>query len=40
VDASLDAALGGSARVSVRGRFQWAGLLRSQGLDLTLYRIF
>ena len=39
-DASLDAPLGGNLRVSVRGRYQWGGVLMSQGLDVTLYRIF
>jgi hypothetical protein len=40
VDASLDAPFGPAMRISARARVQWGGLLRNQGLDLTLYRIF
>jgi len=40
VDASLDTPLGGAVRLSARGRYQWGSQLRSQGLDLSLYRIF
>jgi hypothetical protein len=40
LDGSLDAPLAGGMRLTARGRLQWGGLLRSQALDLTLYRIF
>lgn len=40
IDAFFDAPLRDALRVSARGRLQWGGYLRSQGLDLTLYRIF
>ena len=40
LDGSLDAPLLGGMRFTARGRLQWGGLLRSQALDLTLYRIF
>lgn len=40
VDASLDAPVGPGVRFSARGRVQFGDLLRSQTLDLTLYRIF
>ena len=40
LDGSLDAPFGGGMGFSARGRLQWGGQLRSQGLDLTLYRIF
>jgi len=40
VDAFFDVPLGGGMRASARGRLQWGDLLRSQGLDLSLYRIF
>jgi hypothetical protein len=40
LDASLDARLKGGMGVTARTRVQWGGLLRSQGFDLTFFRIF
>jgi len=39
-DFSLDVPLSGGMRASLRGRLQWGDLLQSQGVDLSLYRIF
>lgn len=39
-DAALNGPLGPGLRISVRGRLQWGGYLRSQGVDVSLSRIF